>query len=146
MAAGALVIILILTNLPPVSLPVIILVVSLFMVFAAGRMVPIQALIVGVAEPRYRGAFLSLNTAVQHLATGLAPMIAGLIVVKTDTGLTGYPQVGLIAAGSALLSIILAGWLKPKSNTKPLTQPLPAAERGVNLRLPLPSQGRGVGG
>jgi MFS family permease len=114
MAFGAMVVILILTNLPPVSLPVIIVVVSLFMVFAAGRMVPIQAILVGVAEPRYRGAFLSLNTAVQHLATGFAPMVAGWVVVKTDTALVGYPTVGLIAASCALASIVLAGWLKPK--------------------------------
>lgn len=145
MAAGALVVVLILTNLPPVSLPVIIVVVSLFMLFAAGRMVPIQALLVGVAEPRYRGSFLSLNTAVQHLATGFAPMVAGWVVVKTDTGLTGYPTVGLIAAASALASIVLAGWLKPQAAHKPLPNPSP--QRGGALALlPLPSQGRGVGG
>ena len=115
LAFGAMVVVLVLTNLPQVSLWVIIVVVSLFMVCAAGRMVPIQAILVGVAEPRYRGAFLSLNTAVQHLATGVAPMVAGLVVVKTDTALLGYPTVGLIAACSALLSIVLAGWLKPKA-------------------------------
>jgi predicted MFS family arabinose efflux permease len=103
------------TNLPPVGLPVVVLVVALFMVFAAGRMVPIQALLVGVAEPRHRGTFLSLNTAVQHVATGFAPVLAGWVVVKTDAGLTGYPTVGLIAAGCALLSIVLAGWLKPRA-------------------------------
>jgi predicted MFS family arabinose efflux permease len=113
MAFGAMVVVLVLTNLPVVPLWVIIVVVSLFMVFAAGRMVPIQALLVGVAEPKYRGAFMSLNTSVQHLATGFAPMVAGWVVVKTDTALIGYPTVGLIAASCAAVSIVLAGWLKP---------------------------------
>lgn len=143
LAFGALVVVLVLTNLPAVPLWVIIVVVSLFMVCAAGRMVPIQALLVGVAEPRYRGAFLSLNTAVQHLATGVAPMVAGMVVVKTDTALLGYPTVGLIAACCALASIVLAGWLKPAA------KPLKAQGRsslGVPILLPLPSQGRGVGG
>ena len=36
------------------------------MVFSAGRMVPAQAMLLGTAEPRIRGAFMSVNTAVQH--------------------------------------------------------------------------------
>jgi DHA1 family inner membrane transport protein len=146
LAFGAMIVVLVLTNLPAVSLWVIIVVVSLFMVCAAGRMVPIQAILVGVAEPRYRGAFLSLNTAVQHLATGVAPMLAGMVVVKTDTALLGYPTVGVIAACCAVASIVLAGWLKPDPKTLP--QPPKAQGRaslGLTPLLPLPSQGRGVG-
>ena len=54
--------------------------VSGFMVCAAGRMIPAQAMMLGASAPATRGAFMSLNTAVQHLATGLAPMIAGAII------------------------------------------------------------------
>ncbi len=72
------------------------------MVFAAGRMVPAQAMLLGSAEPRVRGAFMSLNTAVQHLATGIAPVIAGSLIAKTDDGkITGFPLVGLVAAAAA---------------------------------------------
>src|SRR5262249_21391767 len=73
LGTGALLMGLALTNLPPTSLWVAAAAISGFMVFAAGRMVPAQAMILGSTEPRVRGAFMSLNTAVQHLGTGIAP-------------------------------------------------------------------------
>jgi MFS family permease len=84
------------------------------MVCATGRIVPAQAMIIGVANPRVRGAFMSLNTAVQHLATGIAPLITGWLITKTDDGkMIGYPLVGLVAAGVAAVSLILGGLLRP---------------------------------
>jgi predicted MFS family arabinose efflux permease len=101
------------TNLPPSALWVAAAAVSAFMVFSAGRMVPAQAMLMGTAEPRYRGAFMSLNTAVQHLASGIAPVLSGLLLTKTADGkLHGFPLVGLFAIASALASLYLAGRLR----------------------------------
>jgi predicted MFS family arabinose efflux permease len=114
---------LVVCNLPPTPVWVATLAISGFMVFAAGRIVPAQAMLLGTAEPRVRGGFMSLNTAVQHLATGAAPAIAGALITETPDGkLTGYPLVGLVAAGAALVSLVLAGWLRPA----PTPQPEPA--------------------
>ena len=55
---------------------------------------------------------MSLNTAVQHLATGLAPMIAGYILTRRPDG---FPLVGWVSAGTAAVSLVLAGRLKPAS-------------------------------
>jgi len=111
---AALVMAIVVTNLPAVPLWVAVLVMSGFMVFAAGRMVPVQAMLLGVAAPKNRGAFMSLNTSVQHAATGLAPLIAGsLVTVTPDGGMTGYPMVGWVAAATAAISLALAGLLKP---------------------------------
>jgi predicted MFS family arabinose efflux permease len=89
-------------------------VVSGFMVAAAGRMVPAQAMMLGASVPAVRGAFMSLNTAVQHLATGLAPTIAGYLVTRNADGtLDGFPLVGWVSAGTAAVSLVLAGRLKP---------------------------------
>lgn len=86
------------------------------MVFAAGRMVPAHAMMLGAAKPAVRGAFMSLNTAVQHFATGLAPTIAGAILVEgPDKKLEGFWMVGLVSAGAAAISLVLAGGLKPVS-------------------------------
>jgi predicted MFS family arabinose efflux permease len=84
--------------------------VSGFMVAAAGRMVPAQAMMLGASVPAVRGSFMSLNTAVQHLATGIAPVLAGAILThKPD----GFPLVGWVSAGTAAVSLVLAGRLKP---------------------------------
>jgi DHA1 family inner membrane transport protein len=88
--------------------------IAAFMVVTAGRMVPAQAMMLGAAAPGVRGAFMSLNTAVQHFATGLAPTIAGAILVETpDKKLEGFGTVGLVSAGAAAISLLLAGLLKP---------------------------------
>ncbi|MBY0455993.1 MAG: MFS transporter, partial [Gemmataceae bacterium] len=101
------------THLPPGPLWAAILATSGFMVAAAGRMVPVQALLLGVAAPQNRGAFMSLNTAVQHAATGLAPLISGWVITARGGYESGFPVVGWIAAGTAALSLVLAGVLKP---------------------------------
>jgi predicted MFS family arabinose efflux permease len=119
---------LLVTNLPPVGLVAATAAVTFFMVAANGRMVPAQALLVSCAVPEKRGSFLSMNTAVQHAMCGLAPLIAGALVGRAADGrLTGYPVVGLVAAGCALLALVLAGWLRPAA----APAPEPAAEEPV---------------
>ena len=114
LGAGALIMAVVLSNLTVIPLWVAAMAVSAFMVCAAGRMVPAQAMILGASTPAMRGAFMSLNTAVQHLATGLAPTIAGAIIVVTaDNKLEGFPLVGIISAATAGLSLVLAGRIKP---------------------------------
>lgn len=104
---------LVITNLPPGPLWVATIALAAFMVFSAGRIVPAQAMLLGTAEPRVRGAFMSLNTSVQHLASGLAPLIAGLLITQTADGkMTGFPVVGLVAATAAGISMILAGQMR----------------------------------
>jgi len=82
-------------------------------VTAAGRMVPMQALLLGVARPESRGAFMSVNTAVQHAATGLAPLVSGMMLTIRPGTVIGFPNVGLFAAGTAAVSLLLAGMLRP---------------------------------
>ena len=114
LGVAALVMAVVITNLPAGPLWVAVLVMSAFMVFAAGRMVPVQAMLLGVPPPKNRGAFMSVNTAVQHASTGLAPMIAGALVTVTPDGrMTGYPLVGYVAAATAAISLLLAGLLRP---------------------------------
>ena len=101
------------TNLPPVSLWLATLVLAAFMVVSAGRVVPAQAMLLGTAEPRIRGSFMSLNTSVQHMATFLAPLIAGMLITQTDDGkMTGYPMVGIVAAVAAVISMVLVGKMR----------------------------------
>jgi predicted MFS family arabinose efflux permease len=128
---AALVMAVVVTNLPQSSLWVAAVVLSGFMVAAAGRMVPATAIMLGVARPENRGGFMSLNTAVQHLSTGIAPMIAGALLYRTDDGkLAGFPLVGVVAAGAAAVSLVLAGLLRPAPATT-----IRVAERAPELEV-----------
>jgi len=102
------------TNLPPVSLGVLIAVFACFMVFMSGRFVPAQALVISVAAPHERGGFLSLNSAVAHLTMALASTVAGLLVAEgPDRTLIGYERAGYVAAVLAVGSMVLVGILRP---------------------------------
>lgn len=113
MGVAAIAMALVMTNLPPVPLWLAVLAATGFMVAMSARMVPAQALVTGCAVPAVRGGFLSLNGAVQSVAMGLASFIGGKLIDQTPDGrLAGYPVVGAVAAGMALLSLMLAGRLR----------------------------------
>jgi predicted MFS family arabinose efflux permease len=110
--------ILVLVRLTDVSFAVCVVVTTLFMIFASGRMVPGMALITGCALPRYRGSFLSVNSSVQQAAAGLAAMLTGLLTrTGPDHSIIGFTQVGSIAAVFALASVVLGARLKPADET-----------------------------
>jgi MFS family permease len=117
----------VLTHIPAGPLWMAAAAASAFMVFAAGRMIPVQAMLLGVPHPKNRGAFMSLYTTVQHVATGLAPIIAGALVHEAPDGhLEGFPAVGWVAAVTALISLVLAGLLKPaRAEPVPMEAPKP---------------------
>lgn len=104
---------LVITNLPPIPLWVAVVVATVFMVTSSARMIPAQALIVGSTVPAMRGGFMSLNSAVQSAAMGLASLVGGALIHQSADGrLPGYPVVGLVASATALVSLFLAGWLR----------------------------------
>ena len=85
-------------------------------------------MITSTAEPRYRGGFLSVNAAVQQFGASLATLIgAGLMGnSRSDEPLTDYWVVGLIGAGAGLVSLYLAGLVRPASPAEaPPTDPEP---------------------
>jgi predicted MFS family arabinose efflux permease len=112
--------ILLITNLPPVALVWALAATTLLMVVTSGRMVPAMAMITGSAAPGERGSFLSLNASVQQMAAGVASLIGGAILGKTDSGaLTHFPLVGVLAVAGTLVSLALAGRLHPPQVGQP---------------------------
>jgi DHA1 family inner membrane transport protein len=104
------------TNLPRVPLALAVGVVGSFMLSNAGRMVAALAMVTGSVERRLRGGFMSANSAVQHLASGVGAPIAGWILslTKTDDGrLHHFNLVGLFALVATALSLWLAGRVQP---------------------------------
>jgi len=111
LAAGLM---LVVTNLPPVPLAWAVAAFAGLMVGNAGRMVVAMTMITSCVEPRRRGSFMSLNSAVQHLASGLGASAGGLIIGRGAGGaLTHFDRVGLLGASVTLASIALAARLRP---------------------------------
>jgi predicted MFS family arabinose efflux permease len=118
------VLMIVVTNLRPVSFLVAVAVVSVLMVSNAGRMVAAMAMITACVESRRRGSFMSINASVQHLSAGLGAFLAGLMLDRAEDGsLIGYPRVGILAVAATLLSILLAGRLRPATPTASPSDP-----------------------
>ncbi len=104
----------VLTNLPRVPVAAALVVSTVYMITTSGRMVPALALITASAAPRYRGSFLSVNSSVQTMAMGLASLFGGVLLGQTSSGeLTGFSLAGGLGMAAVLLSVWLAGHLRP---------------------------------
>ena len=91
----------------------VLLVSSALFVVMSGRMIPGMALIGASADPRRRGSFMTLNSAVQSLAMGLAALVGGQILGRDGNGhLTHYWIAALLGGGASLLSFVLASKLR----------------------------------
>ena len=94
------------THLPQLPFAVLLLFFPFFMVLVSGRMIPMQALLTTVPAPAQRGAFLSVNSAVQALGNGCGAWLGGLMLGTAAGGrITGYNTVGLVAV-SLLLPLL----------------------------------------
>jgi predicted MFS family arabinose efflux permease len=73
-------------------------------------MVTALAMITGSVERRRRGGFMSANSAVQHLASGIGASLGGRMLGRSAEGaLLHFNRVGLLAVGATALSLWLAG-------------------------------------
>ncbi|MCM2371368.1 MFS transporter [Rhodopirellula sp. ICT_H3.1] len=101
------------TQLPAGAVLLTICVFGTLMVCNVGRMIPAMAMVTGSVLPKNRGAFLSANSSIQHIAGGAASYLGGLIVVQSaDDRLLNFGTVGTIAAAFSLVSLWLAGRLR----------------------------------
>ena len=97
----------------------VLLVSSMLFVVMSGRMIPGMALIGAAADPRRRGSFMTLNSAVQSLAMGLAALVGGQILGRDGNGhLTHYWMAALLGGGASLLSFVLASKLRLHGQAK----------------------------
>jgi predicted MFS family arabinose efflux permease len=75
----------------------------MFFVFAGGRMIPAMSLVMATAEPRLRGVFMSIRSAIQQIASGLAATISGKIIIEaSNKHYLHYNWVGFLAIACSL--------------------------------------------
>ncbi|MEP7320150.1 MAG: MFS transporter [Panacibacter sp.] len=78
------VMVIIYTNLTPVSFWIVIMMNIFFMIGIMSRMVPAMALTSALPKMQDRGAFMSINASLQQMAGGVAAAVGGMIVVQKD--------------------------------------------------------------
>jgi predicted MFS family arabinose efflux permease len=106
-------VVLVLTNLGPSSLAFACLIMALFMVTMSGRFAPAMAMVTNAVEARYRGGFMSVNSAIQQAASGLGNILAGVFVTTGAGGqLLGYPKLGLVSVCFFGLTFVFAARLR----------------------------------
>jgi predicted MFS family arabinose efflux permease len=95
-------------NLGRTPLATLLAINAVLFVAITSRMISAQALISAVPDMPDRGAFMSINAAVQQFAGGLASSVAGLIVVQAPDGhLEHYGVLGWVVVTAMLLTIAL---------------------------------------
>jgi predicted MFS family arabinose efflux permease len=99
--------VLIVTRLPNVAFPVVLIFFAIWFIVATGRIVTAQAMITEVVRPEQRGSFMSINGSIQQLGSGLAALCAGSIVVTEKSGrVLNYNWVGYLSILVLVVSLL----------------------------------------
>ncbi|MCB0420630.1 MAG: MFS transporter [Bdellovibrionales bacterium] len=102
------------TNIYPLPLGVIILIVAFYFAATSGRIVPAMTLVTSAVRLPIRGQYMSFVTCLQHLAAGLASVVAGAIAVKLENEeILNLPKLGYLAMSISLISLYFA-WKVPQ--------------------------------
>ncbi len=120
---------LLVTHLGPSPLWIVLPVTTLFFVGMSGRFGPATTLVANSVAPRFRGGFMSVNSAVQQGASAAANLLGGALVARDSAGhLLGYGRVGWLAVGAFLLTLALAHRLRAAAPHAAINRPAaPAA-------------------
>lgn len=106
------------THLPRVPVAIAVIVFGSLMVCNVGRMIAAMAMITGSVEPRRRGGFMSANSSIQHMASGVAAYLGGLIITQNGDGpIEHFGIVGWVAAAATLSTLWLAGRIRLAEQT-----------------------------
>ena len=113
MSAAAVIVALCITRLGPSPLWLASLLMALFMVTMSSRFAPAMAMVSNAVAARYRGGFMSVNSALQQAASGLANILSGFFVTTLPDGrLAGVPSLGYVSAAFFILTVVLAYQLR----------------------------------
>ncbi|TGL88395.1 MFS transporter, partial [Leptospira yasudae] len=107
----------IMTNLGKADLVTVVTLTTAFMVIVSGRWIPALALITSTTEPKDRGRFMTVISALQNLASGLGATIGGsILVAATPTSpYQNYEVAGYLAMGFNVIAMILISRVKAVS-------------------------------
>lgn len=97
------------TNMPVMPLYIVLITFALWFSTATGRTVPGQAMTTQAVTAKTRGGFMSLNSCVQSLGSGMAALISGWITYSDAAfAIHNYNILGYISIGLILLCVVIA--------------------------------------
>lgn len=85
-----------------------------FMLAMSARNVCAQTLSSKIPEPAHRGAYLSIQSSVTHLASAVGAYLSSVILVEEDGALLHMPAVGAIAIGLSLMVPLLFHYVESR--------------------------------
>ena len=101
------------THLVPVPWWAVLINSTVFFILVPGRMIPGMAMVTASAAPAVRGTFMSLTSSVQMMSSGLASLVAGMIISRNAVGqIEHYNIVGYLAVTCGLVSLWLVQHLR----------------------------------
>jgi len=101
------------TRLPHGAIGLALITTTVLFMTMSGRFAPTMAMVANAVEARYRGGFMSVNSAVQQIFSGLANIAAGLLVTTDVSGhLVGYTHAGYLSLAAFIATVVLAWWLR----------------------------------
>lgn len=134
-SAVCVVVVLVLTHLGPSPVWLACAMMACFMVTMTSRFTPAMTMVTNAVEARYRGGFMSLNSALQQGSSALANFIAGMFVTEQVSGrLAGLPKAGYASIGFLVVAVLLAAELRraaPHVSTPASARPAPPVEPAV---------------
>jgi predicted MFS family arabinose efflux permease len=72
-------------------------------------------MVTSAGNPQVRGTFMSINSAVQSAGSGVAALIAGMIITRDAQGMIqNYAYVGYVACAATLAAIWIAAHVRPR--------------------------------
>lgn len=114
--------ILFVTHLPALTLAGLLMTLPVFMVCMGGRNIPMQALQTAVPPPARRGAFMSVNSAVQQIFMGTGTWLGGMLL-STDAqghilgfGINGWISVACLLVGVAWVRNVKVAGEAPRAS------------------------------
>ena len=107
------------TNMPAIPFYAVLAVFGFWFIFSTGRNIPAQAMISTVVNSSQRGQFMSFNSSFQQLFTGIASIIAGLIVSQDTQGrIIYYNWVGYLSVAIVFSTFFIARNLAKRQDLK----------------------------
>jgi len=114
-SALSIIMVLIYTRMGVTPLPLVMLVNVVLFVGIFSRMIPSQALISAIPEPKSRGSFMSVSSSLQQISGGVASALAGFIVVENiDGSLLRFDVLGDCVIGATLITLVLMYFIHKK--------------------------------
>jgi predicted MFS family arabinose efflux permease len=107
------------TNMPKINFYSVLAVFGFWFTFSTGRNIPAQAMISTVVNPAERGRFMSFNSSFQQFFTGMASIIAGLIVYRDSAGkIYNYHWVGYLSVFVVFCMLFIGNKLAKQQQLK----------------------------